>query len=193
MKKTLLYSILISFCLMLTINHSVACESKPADESVEPSYEFKLTEREAAKIAYSDFIKQSGEVMIPELCLRVTNIIEENNVYCVTLAIYEKESNKIVHECAVYYINAINGRIISVKKLSDSSTESYSEMLASEIICGNYSSADLLLAKLNTCPRNESALYFQIFENAKHIAMAKIIKGEGGMETVSKYFDNIVY
>lgn len=175
MKRTLLLSILVFLICGLNFN-AAAAQGVAIDVDVEEAYNYKITEREAAKIAFCDYIRQNGEIMIPELGLRVVSVSDEGENYVVTLAIYEKITNKIVNECATYTLNSRNGRIVSVKKLRASSTEVCAEQLASEILAGNYSNADAA---------DRAAL-----ESAKQAAMAKVMNGEGSLEAIAKYFDN---
>ena len=187
MKKSLLLSILVFLIFGFNFNYAKA-------ENFEQSSEFKLTEREAAKIAYCDYIKQNGEVMIPELGLRVVNVVEENDHFVVTLAIYEKVTNKVVNDCATYTINVRSGRILSVKKINDSTSDICAEQLASEILSENYTNADSIAAKINTCgSSNERQALLNTLKNAREAAMAKVMKGEGRAESISKYFDSLIY
>lgn len=185
MKKTLLLSILVF--LICGFNFNVAMAQ---DIEVEQAYNYKITEREAAKIAFCDYIKQNGEIMIPELGLRVVAVSEDADNYVVTLAIYEKITNKIVNECATYTLNVRSGRIVSVKKLRASSDEAFAEKLASEILSENYSNIDALIAKTNS---ENGAAYKSLIAKVKQAAIAKTMNGEGSLESISKYFDNRIF
>lgn len=185
MKKTLLLSILVFLICGFNFN-----TVKAQDIEVEQAYNYKITEREAAKIAFCDYIKQNGEIMIPELGLRVVAVSEEADNYVVTLAIYEKITNNVVNECASYTLNARSGRIVSVKKLRASSDEAFAERLASELLAENYSTIDALIAKTNS---ENGAAYRSIIEKARQAAIAKTMNGEGSLDSISKYFDNRMF
>ncbi|HOD39839.1 MAG TPA: hypothetical protein PKW98_20325 [Candidatus Wallbacteria bacterium] len=188
MKKTLLLSILVFLIFGFNFNNAAA-QVQDAEQSVG----FKLTEREAAKIAYCDYIKQHGEIMIPELGLRVVNVVEENGNYTVTLAIYEKITNKVVNECALYTINVRSGRILSVKKFRTSSQDAYAEKLAAEILDRNFSNIDSIIAKINGSDSSSQAAYRALVEKAKQAAIAKAMNGQGNLESISEYFDNRIF
>ncbi len=188
MKKTLLLSILVFLIFGFSLNNAAA-----QVQNSEQSGSFKITEREAAKIAYCDYIKQHGEIMIPELGLRVVKVVEENGNYAVTLAIYEKITNKVINECALYTINVRSGRILSVKKFRAVSEDAYAERLADEILEHNFSNIDSIIAKISVSDSGSQVAYRALVEKAKQAAIAKVMNGQGNLESVSEYFDNRIF
>jgi len=150
---------------------------------------YRITEREAAKIAYCDYIKVHGQIMIPELGMRVTDVKRSTDEYLVTLSIYEKITNKVLHECATYTISVKDGRIRNVKLIDASPSTSDVSTAAAGIEAGDYSNADAIAAKMNGTT-SQSAVYRMIFKQIKEVSMAKIMNGGADPEKFSKYFDS---
>ena len=150
---------------------------------------YRITEREAAKIAYSDYVKVHGQIMIPELGMRVTDVTRSTDEYLVTLSIYEKITNKVLHECATYTIAVKDGRIRNVKLIDESPSTTDVSLAVSDIETGNYTRIDAIAARMNGSS-TQSAIYKIIFKQIKEVSMAKIMNGGADSEKLAKYFDN---
>jgi|GEM_PF-4662516 len=185
MKRKLLLFISIFICLVFSFNNSLA-----SDASVEKIN--SITERDAAKIAFSDYVKVNGQIMIPELGLRVNNVSEESGCYVVVLAVYEKLTNKVVNECATYTINVRNGKIVSVKKSEVQLSENSVNNLVLEIKSGNYSNADFVIAKISENSKDAEA-YKALMQKVKQAAMADVMANGTDLLAISKYFDNRLF
>lgn len=147
-----------------------------------------ITEREAAKIAFCDYIKVHGQIMIPELGMRVTDVTRSTDEYLVTLSIYEKITNKVLHECATYTISVKDGRIRNVKLIESTPSETDVTLAVNGIAAGNFSAADSIAAKTKG-NSSQASVYRMIFKQIKEVSMSKIMNGEAAPENFSKYFD----
>lgn len=148
-----------------------------------------ITEREAAKIAFCDYIRAHGQIMIPELGLRVSNVSLKSSDFVVILSIYEKITNEVVYDCATYTITRKDGRIKNVKFDNPTPSDKFVAKVADEIVAGEYASADAISAK--THGRDHfSAICSMTLSKIREAATAKAMNDNSAASNVSKFFDN---
>ncbi len=150
---------------------------------------FRITEREAAKIAFCDYIKVHGQIMIPELGMRVTDVKRSTDEYLVTLSIYEKITNNVLHECATYTISVKDGRIRNVKLIAATPSSADISIAVNGIETGANESADAIASKMNGTS-SQALVYKMIFKQIKEVSMARIMNEGSDPEKFSKYFDS---
>lgn len=173
MKKMLL---LLSVVIVLTV--STVAVSMAAEN-------FRITEREAAKIAFSDYVKVHGQVMIPELGLRVTSVSETKGNYSVVLSVYEKLTNNVLYECATYTVEIKTGRIVSVKLATVRFDEGFVKEAAQGVEAKDNSKADAVVSMISVSPAFKA-----LFGEVRSAAMADVMNGKADAKVVSSYFDN---
>jgi hypothetical protein len=84
-----------------------------------------LTDREAGKVAFSDWTSRNGQVMIPEYGLRVENVeLQNETTYVVRLSIYDTTTRQKLYDVAEYQINGDSGKVIKFGNVRESVTPS---------------------------------------------------------------------
>jgi hypothetical protein len=116
MKNTLILSLVVLFTIFSgSVNAAVVATSGVSDQAlVADSFAPPvLTEREAAMVAYNHFIETEGEVLIPELKMRVTDVEFHLGFFSVTIAMVNRITGSFVRNVAQYEIDGTNGEVIS--------------------------------------------------------------------------------
>jgi len=175
MKRMLL---LLSVVIVLTVSTAAV--------SVAAAQDFQLTEREAAKIAFSDYVKVHGQVMIPELGLRVTSVSETKGNFSVVLSVYEKLTNNVLYECATYTVEMKTGRIVSVKLATVRFDEGFVKEAVQGIESQDNSKAEAVVSMVAV-----SSAFKSLFGEIRNAAMADVMNGKADSKIVSNYFDNV--
>ncbi len=176
-KMLLLFSVALAFYFTFSQAVSFAAEN------------CRINEREAAKIAYSDYVKVHGQIMIPELGMRVTDVTKSGDEFLVTLSIYEKITNKVINDCATYTISVKDGKIRNVKLIVATPSAGDISLAVSGIENGDYSTVDAIAAKMKETS-SQASIYRVIFKQIKEVSMARVMSEGTDPEKFSKYFDS---